>query len=256
MTLFNHRQERILAQLQTTDLLQVDALADQFQVSQQTVRKDINQLSEQGLVRRVHGGVSLPAPLHNASFESRQATNAPLKQQIARKVAEVIPDGACVFLGIGTTVSYAARALSEHQDMRILTNNLRAAEHLSESPHHEVFVSGGRLRPADQDVVGELTTRFFDGFYADYGVIGVGALHRTFGLMEYNPFEADVSKAIARNCRQLVLVADDSKWQRNATVKTLPMTSVDVLVTNRLSPAQRGTIPAECRVFYPDGNDA
>lgn len=255
MTHYNQRQQSILAQLQSTEQLQVDALAEQFEVSQQTIRKDINQLSEQGLVRRVHGGVSLPAPLHNTSFEARQTTNAQIKQRLANRAAQLIPDGACVLMGIGTTVAYTARALQHHKDMRILTNNLRAAEQLYSAAHHEVHVSGGRLRPNDQDVVGEQTTRFFDGYFADFGVIGVGALHPELGLLEYDPLETDVTRAIACNCRHLILVADDSKWQRKATVKTLGFDCLGHLVTNRLSPLQRRVIGHECIMIGLDSAD-
>lgn len=246
MDKLNNRQSDILSRLQTKEPLQVEELADLFEVSQQTVRKDINQMCDQGLVRRIHGGVSLPAPLKNTSFDSRELKNSNLKERLGKLAAEQIPDGSSILLGIGTTALFAARALNSHKDLRIATNNLRAADILCGQPNHDVFISGGQLRHSDQDVVGEQTTRFFDGFYADIGLIGVGAIHPELGLMEYDPLEADVARAIARNSKTLILVADHTKWFKKATIKSLPFDHVDQFVTSEIQDSLLSKLPMEC----------
>ncbi len=138
------RQLQIVDTLRETEELGVDELAERFEVSAQTIRKDINQLSEAGLARRIHGGIALPASTCNISFRSRRATNAVAKRAIARACAERIPDGASVFLGIGTSVAMLAEALVEHKDLRVLTNNLDVAELLCDYPHICVSLSGGQ----------------------------------------------------------------------------------------------------------------
>ncbi len=248
MTKLNSRQNDILVWLQSNEQLQVEELATQFEVSQQTIRKDINQMCELGLVRRLHGGVSLPAPLHNSSFVSREFTNEDIKAQLGKITAQLIPNGSSILLGIGTTALYTARALENHKELRIITNNLRAAEILCQQPEHEVYVAGGKLRHSDQDVVGEQTSRFFDSFYVDFGILGSGALLPQHGLMEYDPIEAEIGNAIARNASEIILVADHSKWKRKATVKSLSFNQVHQFVTSELEDKYLPYIPEHCHL--------
>ncbi|WP_428034641.1 DeoR/GlpR family DNA-binding transcription regulator [Amphritea sp.] len=231
----NERQNIILNLLQESEQLEVDSLSDQFGVSSQTIRKDINQMCDLGLVRRLHGGVGLPTANQNISFNSREMINSEVKRRMAAALAALIPDGASVMLGIGTSVSHAARALINHRRLRIITNNLNVASILCEQPEIEVLVSGGQLRHNDRDLVGENVTRFLDNFRVDFGIIGTGALDQNRGLMDFDPLEADVSRAILRNCGQAVLLADQSKWKRRAMVQVAPFTALSKFITDELS---------------------
>ncbi len=230
----NERQDRILALLNRQGELGVDHLAEQFAVSTQTIRKDLNQLCELGLARRVHGGVSLPASALNLSFGSREQLNASTKHQMAQALAARIPDGSTLMLGIGTSVAHLARALSNHQRLRVLTNNLDVAGILCEQPDTEVLVIGGKLRHNDRDMVGEAVTRGLDQYRVDFGIIGAGGLDPEAGLLDFDPQEADVSRAILRNARQRVLLADLSKWSRSPMVKVAGFDSLDLMVCDRL----------------------
>ena len=230
------RQQSILDWAQQSEHLEVDALVDRFGVTPQTIRRDINQLCESGLLRRRYGGVSLPSSVANLSFSSRQVLNHFAKQAIARRVAAMIPDNSSVYLGIGTTLEFVARELSRHQGLKVLTNNLNIASLLCGSPTIDVTVSGGQLRHNDHDVVGQETTRFFTDYYADYGLIGTGSLDPQRGLMDFDRREAQISRAILDNSRHRILVADVSKWERQALAKVAPFTALDWFVTDQ-SPA-------------------
>ncbi|WP_075880056.1 DeoR/GlpR family DNA-binding transcription regulator [Vreelandella massiliensis] len=230
----NDRQERILALLSAQGELGVDTLADEFTVSAQTIRKDLNQLCEMGRARRVHGGVSLPANALNLSFNRRQQLHADSKQRMAEALAARIPDGATLMLGIGTTVAYLARCLSGHKRLRVLTNNLNVAGILGEQPDTHVLVMGGTLRHHDHDVVGETVTRSLDQYQVDIGIIGAGGLDPDAGVLDFDPLEADVSRAILRNARRRVLLADASKWNRRPMARVTGFDSIDQLVCDRL----------------------
>lgn len=244
----NVRQNSILHLLQQSETLEVEKLAEHFDVSTQTIRKDINQLSEVGLARRVHGGVSLPTGTHNISFHSRELINAPLKRQLAETFAEQVPDGASLILGIGTTMSFLARALLQHKNLRVFTNNLNVAAVLCAQPEIEVLMTGGALRHADQDLIGESVTRFFDHFHVDYGVLGGGGLSSQHGILEYDPLEGDVSRSILRNCDQSVLLADHSKWQRRAGVKVAGFDAIDYFFTDELPSLETEQVLASANV--------
>lgn len=249
------RQQAILDLAQLQEHLEVDALVDRFGVTPQTIRRDINQLCESGLLRRRYGGVSLPSSVSNLSFTSRQVLNQFAKQSMARKVAAMIPDNSSVFLGIGTTLEFVARELSQHQGLKVLTNNLNIASLLCNCPNIDVIVSGGQLRHNDHDVVGQETTRFFSDYYADYGLIGTGSLDLERGLMDFEMREAQISRAILDNSRHRVLVADASKWERQALARVAPFTALDWFVTDQLPEGRSDWRPTALTVFET-GNPA
>lgn len=243
------RQQTILQWVRQAGHLEVDLLAKRFEVTPQTIRRDINALCETGLLRRHYGGVSLPSASSNLPFASRQIINQTAKIQIAQRLAQHVPDGASVFLGIGTTVEFVARALADHQDLKVLTNNLNVASLLCNSPSIEVRVAGGQLRHNDHDLVGEETTQFFNSFQVDYGIIGAGSLDAHYGLMDFDVHEAMISRAILGNARQRVLVADHSKWDRSALAKVVAFAELDLFITDSLPRLQPDVLPKSLDVF-------
>lgn len=246
------RQHQILEWIRRTEHLEVELIAQRFDVTTQTIRKDINQLCDYGLLRRRHGGVSLPSSVTNLSFSSRQVINQHAKQRIASALASLIPENASVFLGIGTTIEFVARELTRHKGLTVLTNNLNVASLLCASPSIQVLVAGGQLRHNDHDLVGEETTRFFADFHADYGVIGTGSLDLRHGLMDFDVREASVSRAILSNCRQRILVADQSKWGRNALAKIAPLSEIDLFITDHLPDLAVAAIPEGISLICTD----
>lgn len=238
------RQQTILDWARLEEHLEVESLAERFDVTPQTIRKDINQLCEQGLLRRRYGGVSLPSSVTNLSFSSRQVINQLAKQAIAARLAALIPENSSVFLGIGTTIEFVARELSSHNELKVFTNNLNVASLLCNSPGVDVQVAGGRLRHNDHDVVGERATAFFGEYCADFGIIGAGSLDPTYGVMDFEIEEARVSQAILGNSRRRILVADQSKWDRQALARVVPFSDVDVLITDHLPEPHRAVPPA------------
>ncbi len=249
------RQQQILDWVRTEEHLSVDTLAERFDVTPQTVRKDVNQLCESGLLRRRYGGVSLPSSVTNISFSSRQVLNQYAKQAIARELAHRIPENSSVYLGIGTTVEFVARELSEHAGLKVFTNNLNVASLLCNSPGIEVRVSGGQLRHNDHDVVGEEATEFFSSYLADFGVIGAGSLDMRFGMMDFELREARVSQAIIANSRHRVLVADQSKWRRSALAKVGVFSDLDLFITDRLPSPEQANWPASVPFIEADSDN-
>jgi len=234
MTL-SERQNRILSLLdQAGGNLTSSELTQAFEVSVQTIRKDLNDLSHQGLVQRVHGGITLPRQNRNLSFSNRQVINLDAKRAIARTVAARLPEGASVFLGIGTTPQQVAQALLDHPGLQVITNNLNAAVTLCQNPNIETLVAGGRIRPSDQDLMGEDTTRFLRRFQVNFGIFGVGGISAVGELMDFSLEESHLSRAIIDCSDQCILVADSSKYLRSAPVRTGWIDEVDLFVTEQL----------------------
>ncbi|MCP3407414.1 DeoR/GlpR family DNA-binding transcription regulator [Bradyrhizobium sp. CCGB01] len=213
------RQAHILEIVREKGFASIEHLAKHFDVTQQTIRRLVNALCDQGLLRRIHGGVGLPVQNQNLAYGSRQGLNADAKRRIAHATARFIPDGASIMIGLGTTPEYVAQALSRRQDLRVITNNLNVAAAFAQNPDVEISIAGGTLRPLDRDIVGEAAVRFFSGFRADYGIFGVGGVDQDGTLLDFHSDEVKARQAIVANSRTALLVADITKFGRNATVR-------------------------------------
>ena len=248
MAELNERQREIVELIKQSGLQSINDLAARFDVTTQTIRRDINALCDEGLARRVHGGVVPPSNPVNLNFRARQILNEADKRDIGQQTARLIPSGASVLLGIGTTVQYVAEALVDHADMTIVTNNLEVASILCNAASAEVHVVGGVLRSDDRDVVGGATLRGFARFVADCCVIGAGALDPHHGLLDFKPIDADICDVILSQARKRILVADHSKWAKNAKNRVAGFERIDTLVTDRLPPAAA----VELQAAHPD----
>ncbi len=155
----------------------VEDLAAHFEVTMQTIRRDLADLADQGKLQRVHGGAILPSTVANIGYQDRRDLNEVGKAAIAVACARDIPNGCSLFLNIGTTTEAVARALLKHRDIMVLTNNLNVANILIDNPHCEIIVVGGLLRRTDAGLVGTVTTQ---GDWAvqvrsgNYQLFGVG----------------------------------------------------------------------------------
>lgn len=245
----SERQHSIIEWVHEQEHVEVEDIAKRFGVTTQTIRRDINKLCEQGLLRRRYGGVSLPASAAAHFIDHAQAPNVRAKQQMAKRVAANIPEGATVSLGVGSTMEWVAQALIHHQSLKILTNNLRVAAALSVNPNIDVIVSGGQYRHKDQDVVGPEVTQFFSSFITDFGIISTGSMDLQHGLMDHDIREAEVSRAIISNTRARLLVADHSKWTLSSYCKVASFKYVDHLYTDIMPIQQRSGLPDSVEII-------
>lgn len=165
----NPRHDQLLTLIADRGYMNIDELAQLLDVSTQTVRRDIRKLSEQGLITRHHGGAGRASSVVNTAFEQREVSLTEEKRAIAEAIADYIPDGSTIFITIRTTVEHVARALLNHNHLRIITNSLRVAHILYKNPRFEVMVPGGTLRPHNGGIIGPAATAFVSGFRADYG---------------------------------------------------------------------------------------
>ncbi len=238
------RQTEILEIARAEGRVIVEALAERFGVTVQTIRRDLSELSEAGKLNRVHGGAIMPPGVANIGYEDRRNMEAGAKAAIARACARAIPDNSSLFLNIGTTTEAVARELLGHHNITVVTNNMNVANILTANESCEVIVAGGLLRRSDGGLVGDLTAQAIEAFKVDFAIIGTSALDMDGDLLDFDAQEVWVSRAIIRQARKVFLVTDASKLRRSAPVKIGSLAEIDALFTDAPLPE---ALAAKCR---------
>lgn len=233
----NPRQTELIEAVRIQGPQSIEALAERFGVTLQTVRRDVRLLSENGLMARFHGGVRLPSSTtENIAYRQRQALASEAKADIARAIAQRIPNGCSLIMNIGTTIEAVAHELRQHQGLRVITNNLHIAAVLSSNRDCEVIVAGGLVRGSDQGIVGEATVDFIRQFKVDIGLIGISGIEADGTLRDYDFREVKVARTIIEQSREVWLAADHSKFNRPAMVELGSLRDIDVLFTDEAPP--------------------
>jgi len=234
----NPRQALLLEEVRSRGSITVEALAEQFCVTLQTVRRDVKLLSDAGLLARFHGGVRVPSSTtENIEYLQRQMLNEQAKRRIARTVAARVPAGCSLIINIGTTTEAIARELLHHKGLRVITNNLNVAAILSSNSNCEVIVAGGIVRSRDRGIVGEVTIDFIKQFKVDVGLIGISGLEADGTLRDFDYREVTVARAIIERSREVWCAADHSKFNRPAMVELARFDQIDMLFTDAAPPA-------------------
>ncbi|QTF10119.1 DeoR/GlpR transcriptional regulator [Brenneria izadpanahii] len=210
----------------------IEQLAEHFGVSLQTVRSDVRELTEQGLLLRRHGLVA-PFARENIGYQQREIVNVEGKRWIGERVAALLGEYPSCFLGTGTTVEMAARALPPDTRLTIFTNNLHAAQSLSQLPYCELTVAGGRMRKRDLDIIGGDALAFFSRYRVAIGVVSVGGIGEAGELYDFNDDEVMARHALLAGAALKVLVADSTKFGRSALCQNGTMADFHYVVSDR-----------------------
>lgn len=238
MTTQGGRRASIVALVQRQGFVTIESLAQQFEVTPQTIRRDINELAEEGILQRYHGGAALPSSVQNIAYSSRQVLHLEAKQRIAKAVAAQVPDNASLSINIGTTNEEIAKALMRHRGLSVITNNLNVANLMAENEDFQVIVAGGIVRARDRGIVGEATIDSISQFRVDIAVIGISAIDLDGTLLDFDYREVRVAQTIIRHARQVYLAADASKLGRPAMARLGDMSQIDTFFTDKPPPAE------------------
>ncbi|MBA5777160.1 DeoR/GlpR transcriptional regulator [Stappia sp. F7233] len=230
------RQADILDLARRVGRVEVDKLAAGFDVTPQTIRKDLNDLCDRGLLQRVHGGAVSSSSVSNWAYDSRRNLAEDEKRRIGAATAALIPDNSSIMLNIGTTTEQVALALRQHDGVMAITNNINVANILREAPGVEVIIAGGVVRSSDGGVVGEATVDFIRQFKVDYAVIGASAIDADGTLFDYDFREVRVAREILAHARFTILAADKMKFERNAPVRIGHLSEIRFFVTDAPPP--------------------
>lgn len=225
------RQARILEIVSQQGFATIENLAREFEVSTQSVRRDIIKLDADGLLQRFHGGVGVRETSARLGYAEKRMVATDAKRRIAEEAASLIPDGSVVFLDVGTTVEAVAHILGEKRQLRVFSASLAAAGILAGRPGIDLFVLGGAMRGVDGSVVGETTLSMIARFHFDYAVIGFSGIDRDGTPMDYDLEKVAVKQAAIGQASRALLVGDSSKFRKTAVVRFADAAKSLVFVT-------------------------
>lgn len=227
------RQQHILNRAQADGRVEVSTLANELAVTQETIRRDLDRLERQGLIRRVHGGA---IPLNRLDFEpglnQRDETAANEKVRIARAVLPLLPREGTVLIDAGTTTARVATILPDDSELTIVTNALPIANQLAVRPRTTVHLVGGRVRSRTLAAVDTWALQALSGLNVDVALIGTNGFSVERGLTTPDLSEAGVKTAMVAAGRRRIVLADSSKYRNDQFAKFADLRDVDVIVTD------------------------
>ena len=228
------RQQAIAALVARSGRLSVAELAAKFDVTTETVRRDLSSLERAGLVRRVHGG-AVPASALSVleqAVTDRDRANAEEKDRIATAALALVPEHGCIALDAGTTTARLAGLLPLDRPLDVVTHAVPIAARLAGHPAIGLHLLPGRVRPTTQAAVGEETVEALSRLRTDVAFLGANGVSRAHGLSTPDRSEAAVKRAIVAGTRRVVVLADAEKLGVEHLVKFAELAEVDVLVTD------------------------
>ncbi|GAB3621552.1 MULTISPECIES: DeoR/GlpR family DNA-binding transcription regulator [Glutamicibacter] len=248
------RQQAITELLASAGKVTVADLAQRFEITRETVRRDLDQLEQLGSLRRVHGGAvsTLSSSTREESHLVRSTLHADDKARIARAAFNLIPAAdTSILLDAGSSTGLLAELIaqspSEHQHL-LITHALPIATSISANPELPIEFIGGRIRGLTGAASGSRTVAELDGLSADIAFVGTNAIDPSFGLSTPDPMEADVKRAIVAAAKRVVVLADASKFNERSLVRFAELAEIDTLITTGTPDASLASALADADV--------
>lgn len=235
----NQRAQAILRELLRDGNITIEQMAKTFDVSPSSIRRDLQELEQAGLLRRTRGGAALVEPTlyepfrHVSSFGEQEQRRAAEKRRIGLAAAEMIADGEIVSIGAGTTTTQVARGIRHRKDITVVTNAVNIAMELSHRSDLKIFMAGGFLSSDWFALIGAAAIQSISGMFVDKIFIGVDGIHPQHGLTTNYPDQAAIHQQMLKQARYRVIVADHDKFNVTCTALICPLNEINLLITDK-----------------------
>ena len=228
----SERRAAIVTMLQNNNFIKITDIVTQFNVSNETARRDLDYLQDQKLIRRVYGGAILtnflqggaPAPVRHSRISGELSA-------IGRAAAEMVIPGESVFLSNGSTTLQVAHHLRSRDNITVVTNSLSIINELADT-NVNLVILGGRVNNGERDISGDLTVACANYFYCDKAIFGCGGVTLDLGVMDYNSGTMPIHPHIIRRSSQHILVASSKKFGTPAFISACALDDVDVIISD------------------------
>ncbi|MCG8478270.1 MAG: DeoR/GlpR family DNA-binding transcription regulator [Spirochaetales bacterium] len=253
------RRHAIFGILQETGSVTVIELSRRFDVSEETIRRDLTKMESAGLLQKTYGGAFLNSGMHlEVPVTMREHTYVEGKNIIGTLSSQLIHNGDTIFLDASTTAVYIAENILDKKNLIVITNALKVAETLARGPGIKVICAGGTVRPQSLTMVGKAAETAIATYFADKAFICCDGVHRVHGVTDANEKEAEIRKQMMRQAESSILVVDATKFDKTSFVHMADFGAFDVMVTDRaVSPEWRATleeydVELRCGLATPD----
>lgn len=236
MQLMNERRELILEELITSGTVYVSELARKYQVTYETIRKDLSQLEKKGFLVKCHGGATLKQGALENPFQIREKENASLKKSIAQKALALLPDNCSMIIGTGSTTLELAKLLVYRSDFKIFTDSLPVANTLISSKN-QVFLFGGELRDKSSSVFGGWALSMINEIQVDICFLGTDGFSNLNGPSSPSSSDAFIDKAIIAHADKKYILGDYTKFSRKSLYKICDWNQITAFITNHQADA-------------------
>src|SRR6202046_1192473 len=227
------RRTQILQIVRSTGRVRVNGLARRFNTSAVTIRSDLNELHQRGLVLRSHGGAVLPETiLRESPVHERLKTHSDEKRRIGAMAATLIDNGDTIILDSGTTTLEIARQIKKKAGLQVITNGVNIAAELVDARDVQVFIVGGTVRGESASISGHFAEQMLEQFSADKLFLSGAGCDLDFGVSGANLEETMVNRAMIRIAREIILVADSSKFSKRSMSRIALFSQIDTVISD------------------------
>ncbi|WP_158702768.1 DeoR/GlpR family DNA-binding transcription regulator [Paenibacillus faecalis] len=236
------RRTKIKQLLLQQGSVKVSELVKEFNVSEETIRRDLAQLEREGLIRKNYGGAVLADPYMNdallPSYDQRKEQFSEEKEAIGRAAADLVKEDQIVILDSGSTMRAVAKHLREKENLTIVTNNLSLIDEMMQHESHAVVLLGGKLFRRSRCTVGPQSVQELKKYSGNYVFLGAAGVSVPKGLWSADLYDAEVKQAMMESAEKKVLVADHSKFSKTALIAYSELNEIDILITSDLVPEE------------------
>ncbi len=227
------RRNAILSKLYLDGKVIVSALSQEFDVTEETIRRDLEKLDREGLVKKSYGGAVL---VQNYSTDLphsvRKKANVEAKQKIAEKISSLFNDGDCIMLDASSTALLLLNYIRNLKNITLITNSVEALIELSDKDDWNVFSTGGKLKKGSLSLVGPSAEKTIRSFHVDYAVCSSKGLDITRGITDSNEKDSEMKQAIFESAETRILCVDSSKFDKISLIKVGDISEVDIIATD------------------------
>ena len=233
------RRNAILARLNSEGKVIVANLSREFDVTEETIRRDLEKLDSEGLAKKTYGGAVLNQDLNtDIPFNVRRGTNVELKQRIAEVIATQIHDGDYLMLDSSSTAIQVAKAIKNRKNITLITNSVEIMLEMSDKEGWNILSTGGTLKKGSLALVGTSAERMIREFHVDMAICSAKGIDIARGVTDSNEKDTEIKRAIFSSANRKVLAIDSTKFDKLSFVRVCDIQEIDTIVTDR-QPSER-----------------